>query len=248
MSGKFLYRDVYVIGITHWKDDNQLITLITKEEGKFTVSWRIPKSKKIGAEIHLNLFSFAQVVLQQRSEANYRMRSFETLDNLYIRDQNNYSYIILNFLSRLTQLCDEDLSGEYSAFPLWDNIHQSLTSIHHLSTIEILTDFLYLHGLWLSFESCEECQNEFLEKVYIDQYKLKCHNCRLSNSVLVPQDFINWFRLRYSKKTSPQLKITTHINAIEEMLLCKLGPHLMRDKIIRKSIYQISKKYAIYAD
>jgi len=234
LAGKFLYRDVYVIGIIHWKEDHRLIKVVSREEGKFLVLWKIPRSKKIGIEQQPELFSFIHAVIQQKSEANYSLRSFETLDSLYYNKQDLNLYLKLSFLARLTSLCDEELSGEHSAFPLWLNI-QNKTLSTKIDLTEILCNFLFIHGLWFSFRYCEQCNCKLTKNIFIENGNLKCLNCTSQNSSKCDPSFLTWMQNQYTKNSNLlEGNVFKNTYEIDRELLKRLAPHLLRDTILTK--------------
>lgn len=240
MAGKFFYRDAYIIKIIKFNDQIQILTLISKEEGKFSAIWSTPDSKKIGMDCHPVLFSFIHAVIQRKSEANFTIRKFETISYIINNYHSDISYNLCCFSSRLTQLIDEDLSSEHSAFPIWENLN--ITKFEKIDYLNILCDFLFIHGLWFSFSECEKCHSNYNNYFYLEDKILICYKCKRNHSKRIDLQFIDFMRAKYSsdvKNKYNSLKSMQSLLPILIEFLNRLDPKLLCDKIIKKVFLRI---------
>lgn len=232
MAGKFIYRNAFVTNLQAWNEDSTLVYLITKEEGLFLSLWKRKTQKRIGVEEQPQLFSQVYCGLQVRSENNYRMRSFETLDYLSTLPFSSKKYLYFSYLSRLTRLQDEELSGNHSAFPIWNQVLKKEPT-KESALLELLLDMLFINGLWFSLQHCEQCQVK-TNTFHFENGNLQCSNCAQHYHTKLTNVLRNHLRSRYLNSVElPDLK-RGFLMHLENMCLKRLSERFIYDELLKK--------------
>jgi recombinational DNA repair protein (RecF pathway) len=171
---KVVYQTCFVLNITPWEENKNILTLLSRERCLFTALHHIrPQKSQLGADLFPNLFQTVQATLNFKEDGRHRLLGFHTSDSSPCQ-QNLHAYSGLCLLSRTLQKTVHENQEDPMPFQFWKRQMSGPFGDEHWT--DILCDLNYTFGTWPSCTHCEQCGTK-KEDLQNSGDKLHCSSC-----------------------------------------------------------------------
>lgn len=237
-GGRIIHSDSFVLRRVQWKDDRVMLSLLTRNRGLLSASWKIPPTgRRPGREQCPDLFSAISGTLQAVEPGMYRLRSFFSAEPSP-RKADLEVYKRLCLLSRAILLTVGESPHEELFHSLW--LRTASGQVGGPETLAgLLADFHFAHGTWPSASHCELCGADSLDGLFIRGGALACRSCRSSECERLSPGQAAWLDGRYLRKKNTELLSGDRL-ALEAMLKLRLPERLLRDTVFLRLMGGVS--------
>ncbi len=195
-----------VLRETEYKDNDKLLTVLTKDLGKITVKARGAKSSRSRYKASCQLLSFSEMTLLEQLD-RYTLTEGNAIE-LFTELRDDIE--LLSLATYFVQVCDTIAQEDEEASEILSLLLNCLYALSKLGLPQTLVKAVFelrvmcISGFMPDLRGCFVCGNENADRFNITQGMLQCASCSMGSDIRMPLSAGTLNAMRYIASCNPK--------------------------------------------